>query len=315
MSLPNISPLRPKIVLPTALASLLLTASAFGQIATTIDDITFGSDNDGLGGFTQSTPDDPLTEFWFEDATSVRYRNQAGGTKNSSFFGEYSLNRSDGYSYTLEGSVFLNDGYTDDNNRVGLYLFGDTAEVPNQLETGAVGLIFNTDDASRSGAPGSNDPDGIYLREGIDGAPIPPGSGATTRDQTATPYAQDLFGTTVTFSVDIDFYSVELFPGFSTGLMDVTGRLIEADGTISVTDTVTLDATLYAGDYFGFVTRARARNYTNGDPGTPEDRSRPWVMEYKSFKITEFAPVPEPSAFALIAGGLASMVLLRRRRS
>lgn len=45
----------------------------------------------------------------------------------------------------------------------------------------------------------------------------------------------------------------------------IQGAVTNASGTVT--------AAGYTGDYFGFVTRARARNYVEGGPNTPEGRS------------------------------------------
>lgn len=273
-------------------------ASATPQAPSTLLSVTFGSNNDGLGSFTQSTPGTEVS--WSTAADSVQYQNQNAGTQNSSFLREYILNRTLGSSYTIEGVVHLTDGYADDNNRVGLYLFGDAPEIVDENETGAIGLIFNTDDSSSGGAPGVNNPDGITLCEGINTSL----SATATRTQANVPYAQDLFGTSVTLSVDIAFDN-RLFdhdgdagtstPEQLTDVIDITGRLIQADGDITTTELLTVVAADFTGDYLGFVTRARARNYPTDLDGTrtAEERSLPWVMDYQSFTITGTIP-PEP---------------------
>lgn len=257
---------RSNLRLLTSLA-LLLASSSNAEI------FTFGSSADGLAGFTQSTPAD-ADEIWTEQPDSVQYRNQSPGTRNSSLLRSFSVDRSAGKSYRIEGSVTLTDGYTDDNNRVGIYLFGDFPEVPDQNEPGAFSLIFNTDDSSSAGPPGNNADDRIYFVNGIDnGTPL----ASQTRTQTITPYAQDLFSTTVTMRADFTFTS--------DGNIEVEGKLITADGEVTKV-TTTLLAADYPGSYFGFVTRARARNYVEGGANTPEGRSLPWVMDYKTFSFT-----------------------------
>ena len=74
----------------------------------------------------------------------------------------------------------MTDGYADDNNRVGIYFFGDTPEVPSQDEAGAIGLIFNTDDGSAGGPPGTDTPT-MTSRFGwaLTALPSPPTSCAT----------------------------------------------------------------------------------------------------------------------------------------
>jgi hypothetical protein len=203
----------------------------------------------------------------------VQYRNQDADTLNSSFLRNFVLDRSNGRSYTIEGVVHLTDGYADDNNRVGLYLFGDFAAVSNEDEAGAVGLIFNADDGVTGGAPGDNAADNIALRVGIDNTLL---GGPALRNQ-AVPFAQNLFGTDITLTAEITFTNIG-----GTDSIKVEGRMTDIGGTSPVV-TATVPAAAYAGDWFGFVTRARARNYgVAGDP-----RSNPWVMDYKSFSVIE----------------------------
>lgn len=135
--------------LSLTLGAALATTSALA-VPVQVD---FGSDNDGLGGFNQSTP--AATQTWSEQSGSIRYRTEDNGTLNSSLLRQIPLNRAAGQSYTITGTVLLVDGYTDDNNRVGMYFFGNAAEVPDQNEAGAIGLIFNTDDGA-GGTPDDN---------------------------------------------------------------------------------------------------------------------------------------------------------------
>jgi hypothetical protein len=213
----------------------------------------------------------------------VKYRNQDGGTENSSLLREFTLDRSNGKSYTIEGVVHLTDGYADDNNRVGLYLFGDFSQVPNEDEAGAIGILFNSDDGSAGGAPGNNAQDNLNLRVGIDNT----GFDTVLRNQTV-PYAQDLFGTDITLTVSITFTNIG-----GTDRIVLEAWMTDAGGTSSVAS-ATVDAVAYVGEWFGFVTRARARNYPTDPTPTAEERSLPWVMDYKSFSVTDnSAPVLE----------------------
>lgn len=252
-----------------------------------LEGTVFGSNNDGYGGFTTSTPSG-ANDTWTLEGDSVKYRSQNGGTLNGSFLGEFILDRSPGKSYRVEGSVRMTDGYADDNNRVGIYLFGDSPEVPSQLEAGAIGLIFNTDDGSAGGPPGTDTDDDIALRVGIDSTALTPDQ---LRDQGTVPYAQDLFGTEITLAAEITFV-----PGGGTNaFIQVEGFLTAAGLTTTIGLTNPVAAADYTGDYFGFVTRARARNYVEGGPNSPEERSLPWVMDYLSFSVTEI--IGETSAF------------------
>jgi len=281
-----------------AFASLCLCGSAFAQST------SFGSNNDDLGGFNQSTT--LGTQTWTTNADNVAYRNENNGNVNASFLRQYSLTRQDGYAYTVEGTLRLVEGYADDNNRTGIYLFGTAGDLgvfPNENEVGAVGLMFNFDDGSTGGPPGDNSDDNLNLFEGIDNGQLTT-TGATPRDETDTAYAQDLFGTSMTFAADIAFVGTDI---------EVTGRLTDFNGNVTTTETVTLAAADFTGDYFGFASRNRARNY-DGSPGTPGGRDLPFEVEYQNFSVTQTA-VPEPATYALMFGGAAGLaVLLRRRR-
>ena len=81
-------PIKWCIAVASALGFML---GASGSLA---DTITFGSANDGLGGFTQSAV--VGDEIWSTSANSVQYRNQDPGTQNSSFLRAFTLDRTEG---------------------------------------------------------------------------------------------------------------------------------------------------------------------------------------------------------------------------
>jgi len=302
------------LVAATAIIGMNLGASTASALPI---DVTFGSDNDGLGGFTQSPSS--ATEIWTTDTGSVQYRNQDNGTKNSSLLRFIPhIKRAPGFSYTMTGVVTMTDGYADDNNRLGMYLFGDSAVVPDQLEAGALGLIFNTDDGSRNQGPtGDNSDDNLFITVGIDASPTLTSS---PRNETTTPFAQDLFGTQVTFVTDIAFRSAgageeltdedgNVLSTLAGGelVIDIAASMTTFDGDVTSVGTTVL-ASDFTGNHFGFVNRARARNFVEGVEGSFEDRSLPWVMDYNSFSM-----VPEPATMALL--GLGGLVMLSLRRS
>jgi hypothetical protein len=228
--------------------------------------VLFGSDNESLAGFTQS--DDTATSTWSMQTNSVRNRNQTLGFENASLLKEFPLDRSAGSSYTIEGTVHLTDGYADDNNRVGIYLFGDASKVrldfqDGDLETGALSLQINLEGGE------------ITIREGLN---------TTTAWASGTKpgrVGSGLFGTDLTFTANILFANAtEIFIEFS---------LRDSDGIVT-TVSDTFAAASYSGDWFGFASRSRCRNYgVEGDA-----RSAPFVMDYKSFRVTDNnAPVLE----------------------
>ena len=136
----------------------------------------------------------------------------------------------------------------------------------------------------------------MSIRVGIDSTSL----AETLRNQVPTAYAQDLFGTTMTFETMIAFVGTDI---------DIVANMIDEDGAVTTVSTTVATAD-YTGDYFGFVTRARARNYLT-DP-TPEGRGSPWVMDYVSFSI-EPDPVPEPAVPGLLAMVGGAFMFVRRR--
>jgi hypothetical protein len=251
----------------------------FGQ--TTI----FGSDNDGLGGFTQSST---LTdESWTTNADAVRYQNANASTYNSSFLTEFVMDRSVGKSYTITGTLNWVDGDPDTNNRFGMYFFGDNNTVPNENELGALGLIYNADDGDVAPAD-SNDDDDLGWLVGIDQSPVD----SVLRTQTLVPSAGDLIGSEFTFTTQIDFVDVS---GDTYINLSAT---MNAGGEDTLLSTQVL-ASDYTGDYFGFVTRAR----DNSGAGLP------WTVDY-----TTFNAIPEPSTLALLGVALGFIAMFRRRK-
>ena len=287
----------------TAVTSALVGLALCASTATAASSAVFGSNNDGFGGFTHSPSSS--TEVWTELTDSVQYRNTNLGTANSSLLKSIVLDRTPGTSYTITGVVKLTNGYADDNNRIGMYFFGDSAVVPNEDEAGALGLIFNTDDSSTGGPPGNNAQDNLAIRVGIDNTTL---AGPVLRTQADTPtdtrYAQDLFGTEITFTTDISFVGANI---------EIDASMMTENGDVTTIPTLTVAAADYTGDYFGFVTRARARYYADGVEGSPEGRNLPWVMDYKSFTIDpEPVVVPGPLSSTAIAGLLGLGWLGRR---
>ncbi|HKL22812.1 MAG TPA: hypothetical protein VJ904_13475, partial [Tichowtungia sp.] len=230
-------------------------AAYSGGGATTV---TFGSNNDGLGGFTQSTghPDSN----WSTLANSVQIA-QTNGTENTSLLKEYSLDTSAGNSYTFEGTVGIVSSGCDNNVRVGFYLFGDSSVIPNEDEAGAIGMPFNMDDGGPEN--NSNADDDIGFRVGIDNTAL---SAEVERNQTSTPICGNLQGTDIRFVVDIAYVGTDI---------QIDAKLIEADSTETVIPTLTVAAADYTGDWFGFCTRARAAAGVD------------FVMDFKNITFTD----------------------------
>lgn len=259
----------------------------------------FGLDNDGLAGFTQSTTDS--TETWSTQNDSVRYINDdvgtvddgnSGPTRNASLLRSIVLDRSVGKMYKVQGLVTLTDGYADDNNRVGIYLFGDYADIPGQVppagngdtdeEQGALYLRYNTDKGL------------VDINEGLDG-PL-----QANANKTGGYLAEDnsIFdGTDLLFTAMISFVD-----DGGSEMIDIQYVLTDALGDETTVNTSVVAAD-YTGDFFGFATRARNRGVTSSD------RDAPFTMDYRSFSVAE---VPEPTA---VVAGLAfgGLCLMRRR--
>jgi hypothetical protein len=266
---------------------LLFAGGAFGQ---TLLDVTFGSNDDGLAGFTQTGTS--TYSSWTTQPDSVRYSLDGGGTndtgtENSSFLREIVINRTNGYEYNMTGTLTWVDGNVDRNSRFGMYLFGDASTIPNEDELGAIGTIYNSDDGGFGN--NSNADDDWNLTIGIDQSTIV----SLERVQTLVPVASNNFGSLVTMSTDFSFFD-------NAGTDSIFIETTLTMGGESTTISTTVAAADYTGDYFGFVNRARDGN------------ERPWIVDYETFILTQTG-IPEPSSFALFALGLSTLAFLRRR--
>jgi fibronectin type 3 domain-containing protein len=216
----------------------------------------FGKLNAGLGGFIPSHGDGD--QMWALRIGSVRYRNQNRSNQTAAFLKAFVLDRSVGSSYRLEGVVTLTDGYAHDNNRVGLYLFGDEADVSGR-ERGALAVPFNLEGGT------------IAIVDGINGKALSSeGTGRRTDSR--------FFGTDLKFSVRFTFTETEA----GKNMIDVAATLTDSLGQ-STTTRATVEAASYTGDWFGFASRTRSRNY--GIEGAYENR--PWVVDYQYFWLTD----------------------------
>ena len=137
----------------------LMAAAGLAVCATPAlaDVTTFGSANDGLGGFTHTAIDNTNT-FLTTDTNSATYRNQNLGTLDAGFIKQIVIDRTpdSGKIYTATGTFTVSDGYADDNNRLGLILFSNPTTVLSRANTGHIGIVWNTDDSSTAGSPGNN---------------------------------------------------------------------------------------------------------------------------------------------------------------
>ena len=287
-----------------AASVLVVLLSASSSLAVIIDSTVFGSDVDGLGGFTHTAIDDTTT-FLTTSAGSVQYRNQNGGTIDAGFIKQQTgIDRTadTGLKYTVSGTVYISDGYADDNNRIGMVLFTDPTKVLGRSNPGQIGIIWNTDDNSRTGGPtGNNTQDNLNIFNGFnnadaDGVNAPP----VLRDQTVQ-FAQDILqGGTLTWSSTFWFTGTNI---------NIQASMTDAGGVTSI-GTAVVNAADYTGDYFGFVSAYRARNYDGTPDPTGAARDNPLVMDYESFAVEV---IPEPATFGLVVAMGGALMFIRRR--
>jgi hypothetical protein len=268
------------------ISKLIALAMVLGASSVLALDSSFGTNNNGYDNHVPSAPEDAGVS-WTVDADSVTYVNSGivdTGTKNSSFLRNIILDRSVGQSYTMTGTLTWNSGNPDQNCRLGMYMFGDSAVIPDQLEQGAIGIIWNTDD----GAVGTdtNADDDFSLYTGIDSDLL---AGGGARTQTLVPVASDLWGTQISFSTVIDFVDVG-----GTNMINVAATMTAGgEDTVVSTSVVAAD---FTGDYFGFVNRAR------------DSVSVPWSVSYESFAV------PEPATMGLFGIGALGVWFIRRNK-
>lgn len=254
------------------LTALCLATPAFSQM------ILFGSDNDGYGGFTSgisSSLGSPLPT-WSEELNGVRFTNAPtndSGQVNSSLLRQFTLDRTDGRSFTITGVADWTSTYAgSDNNRLGIALFATSDDLAG-AETG-LSLHVNLS-ASQ-----------IRITPGVNGTAI---SSAALSGVTNT----QLIGQTLTYVAAISF----------------VGSNIEIDFTLSApvnsysqTISTTVAAASYTGDNFGFSSRGRVRNTSVGVNDSP------FIYEAQSFTV-----VPEPTTMGLVFGALGVGLMVRRR--
>lgn len=230
--------------------------------------VQFGTDFDELAGFTTSTPSG--TESWSLTADSVHY---AFGVLNvdeahtASLLKSYSLDRSNGSSYSFEGVVDLTDGYGDDNNRIGILLFNDFA---TQTADGGGGLwlVLNTDGRS------------IAISSGIKGTSLASGT------PTGNCSGDSWIGTTLKFTADLVFTNIG-----GTDKINLTFTFTDQDDHTDVL-TAQVNAADYTGTYFGFATKWRQR----GDAASSSNLNIPVDIDYRSFRMTDHN-IPEPEGY------------------
>jgi hypothetical protein len=245
------------------------------SIGTNLLEVTFGSANDGLAGFTQSSTNSP--NFWTDPipSNSVEFTTAEAGLVNNSLLKETVLpDREFGAAYRIEGIISW-AAEADRNNRQGIYLFGNVADLgvepiefvedgvtntipDSEKETGALGLNWNSDDE-----------DIVFNTIGI-------GDGADPKNISSSfvPQENSVYDEEVTFRADIVFTNTA-----GTNQIVVTYTMFNQFGGTLGSDTITkaLVKDDYKGDYFGFAGRTRQ------DGGTDS------VANYKYFRIVQTA--------------------------
>jgi len=273
-----------KLLAVASLSTSMLCLAAQGQ--TVVDSgnpfsTTLGTDNDGLGGFTISTTG--ADDSWNTTTSAVVHTN-TGGATNNSLLQDFSFDTSVGTAYQIIGTLTWT-AEADRNNRNGIYLFGNQADLgvaPGENELGALSFLWNSDDQDILHAEGIDVP-GSIVTQGISNPDVP---------ATNTVYTEQ-----VTFQADFEYLAGDLIQLDLSFFNNFGGN----PGFDMMTQ-FTLDSTVYTGGYFGFAGRTRDDGASNS------------IGNYEQFSFTQTA-VPEPSAFGLITAGMAGMMLLRRRRS
>jgi hypothetical protein len=286
-------------------SALALMMCAPSSMAAVIDTTVFGSDNDGLGGFTHTAIDGTNT-FLSTLAGSVQYRNQNTGSIDAGFIKQQTgIDRTadTGLKYTVTGTFTLSDGYADDNNRIDLVLFTDLTTVLSRDNLGQIGIVWNTDDNSRTGGPtGNNAQDNLKILDGFNSIDADAGVPPVLRDQTI-PFAQDLYqGSQITVSASFWFTGPNI---------NIEASMTDPGGLTQI-GTATVLAADYTGDYFGFASTYRARDYDGTPNPTGADRDNPLIMDYQSFTVEETV-IPEPATAGLIAAMAGAFLFIRRR--
>ena len=269
--------------------TLISSIAAFCSASAQSESVDFGSDvgKDGDGGFTTSTVPEVETDIinnpgvltpvatWSTELDSVRYYNDgtiladgviAGPTYNTSLLKNIPITHTAGLVYNVTATISVST-YASDNNRIGVYLFGDSAEVPSENEAGAIAVIYNC--AS----------DSLRLHEGIDRNLL-----ASTPNAGTIPHViGNVPGNTVS-AYELDFDITWTYLPNNQILFDII--MTDPDSVETNLTAIVSDAHTYTGDYFGFVSRARVRG--NGEP----NRSEPFQMDQIAFTLND---IPQSS--------------------
>ena len=284
-----------------ALAVMLGVTSALAGSFTSPLSWTFGSNNDGDGGFAyygvKSLTNSAISLTTGTDA--VNYRSEAAN--DGTFVKQIDIWRAPdtGLKYTVSGTMTINDDYADDNNRIDLLLFTDPTKAASRDNSGQIGIVWNTDDSSRNKGPtGDNKQDNLSILNGYNNADADVAVTPVLRNQTIQ-FAQDILqGGQITLSATFWFTGTDI---------NIDATMTDAGGVTSI-GTAVVNAADFTGDYFGFASTARARSYDGTPDPTGAARDNPLDMDYISFSI-----VPEPATVGMFGFFGAALLLIRRR--
>jgi hypothetical protein len=123
------------------LGTLIAAGFLMGGVAqAAILDVTFGTENDGSGDFTQEVETANLT--WSDTADSLQLsRVVEPGLNNSSALTQLTLDRSVGNEYQFTMVFSWDEGYAGNNNRFGLQMFADDSAAA--LSTEGIAAFWN----------------------------------------------------------------------------------------------------------------------------------------------------------------------------
>lgn len=263
--------------------ALVGTLAALGTANAQLESTTFGSDFDGVGGYTQSTfaeiELDPVGNpgvftpeaTWTTELDSVRLTNLGppdndGGTRNSSLLKEVPFTRAAGLVYNMTATIVVST-YAADNNRAGIYLFGDSPEIPGDAEAGAIAVHMNF---------GQNS---LNIAEGIGNVL------ASTSKEGTNPYEQGTVANNTVSAYELDFDVTWTYLPDNQMIIDVT--MTDPNDVVTSTSTLITNASSYAGNYFGFISRHRVRGDAN--------RTDPFIMDAVNITVDN---VPQASLLA-----------------
>jgi hypothetical protein len=263
-------------ILKTSCASRHLALLGFVVFfnSASANQVSFGSDNEGYGGFAAGASAIVPTPApaWELTATAARFTNGPtadSGQVNSSLLKQYTLDRTEGSSCTITGVIDIVSTYAADNNRFGILIFATSGDLTG-ADTG-LSLQHNLGNGQFR-----------ILNGGVNG------SGVTTYNVAATYNGLNgasAIGTTFTYRAELTFVGTDIGVDFT----------LTDQNDFSQTLSTTVPAADFTGTYFGFGTRGRVRSTV---PGTNDI---PFIYDAKSYSVINVpAPSSGPFAFSIL---------------